>query len=108
MITAMLHEQRESGYARLDGARNFGAERPMRLDYYLHELDGGEDAPDAVLFCIRVTKDDGDLFEESRVEDATHDFERAKCILQLLADNLVTPCCLRETLEEINAAQYTA
>ncbi|MCL2058470.1 MAG: DUF6514 family protein [Oscillospiraceae bacterium] len=112
----------------LDDARHNGAERPMRLDYYLDELDGAPQglygggcgcyggsgrgnpacAVEAVPFCIRVTKEELDAFEEARFEDVTHDFEGAKRIVLLLAENLVTPCCLLEILEEIYTVRYMA
>ena len=63
--------------------------------------------PIAMSYGFVVAKTEGGIHEEACVDDVTINYDRAKKILNLLADNQVTPCCLREILEDICATEYT-
>ena len=59
---------------------------------------------DSISYGIKITMIDTGILEEACVEGVTENYEKAKKILLTLADNQVTPCCLREILEDICAA----
>ena len=124
-----LHEHRDAGYSRLCDEPAGGAERLMRLDYYVCESEygavytiAGEDAglyAGAITYGVKITKTETVLsaggtnpanpanpanYEESYIADVTGDIQKAKGLLRLLADNRVTPCCLRDVLEDICAS----
>jgi len=117
MITMCLHERRDAGYSMLNDSRTGGSERIMKLDYFICEsihppdyATAGEDAAShagIASYGVKVTRTEPEEFEEASAGDVTCDFERAKEILRLLADNCVTPCCLREALEDICASEQT-
>jgi hypothetical protein len=94
-----------------------GMENVMGLDYYLYVSEFGKDFNDydgdinyqeeVVSYGIKITKTEAEAIEETLVEDVTVDMEKANDIIRRLADNLVTPCCLREVLEDICASECT-
>ena len=126
MIVTCLHEHRDVSYFNIGDGPESGAKRFMKLDYYLCDPDDGSSAAtdagiepetaegpdnyfwsDDVPYGIRVIKTEGDIHEEARVADVTTVYKKAKSILLILADNQVTPCSLRDVLEDICAAEYT-
>jgi len=108
------------GEAPYYGALRVG-EKVMELDYYLYETgrkqgkyanandayrcDGGEadDFSGAVTYGITIAKTEDEYTEDKHIEAVTGDIIKAEEILRLLADNLVTPCSLRDVLEDICA-----
>ena len=115
MITMCQHECRNAPYQLLNEEQSDSAKRVMRLDYCLHESEFDtvrnselySDSWDTSLqghvisYGIGITKTDEDSLEEIYIGDVTSDGEKAQKILRLLADNLVTPCGLRDVLEDI-------
>ena len=88
-------------------------ERLMRLDYYLYESEcewefraiGSKNVTHFNIssYGVAITKTESDAFEEKLIPNMTNDHHRAREILQLLADNCVTPFCLQEILEDLFA-----
>ena len=117
-MTMYLHEHREVRYAPGGSCLADPAEEPVRLDYYLYESEddweikvlGNEAAAvrlNLVSYGIGVTESGRELFEEKFVKEVTNDKSAAINIVGVIADNLVTPCCLSEVLEEICAIEST-
>ena len=110
MTTMCLHSIREVKYAVSYSCHDDGAPKLMRLDYFLHENDYGPDEYSGVsayepmkVYCVEVKKTEADSCERSYFADLTTDECKAKGVISLLAENLVTPCCLRDVLEDIFA-----
>ena len=110
MATTCLHEHRYVGYQLLNEEPASGMTRFMNLDYYICEPDAASAAEnaqangywsDAVSYGIKVAKSEGGLHEEAYIADVTANFGKAGEILHLLADNQVTPCSLRDILENL-------
>ena len=124
MTSIFMHERRETGYSLLKSGWIQGAYKHMKLDYYLfeshfypgHKSEDDknnqwnfesfypDDFYDDRTFGICVVRTEEDSFEEVCVNDVTADAQKAAEILNLLSENLVTPCCLREVLEDICAS----
>ena len=119
-----LHEHRDAGYSRLCDEPAGGAERIMRLDYYVCESEydaacpatgeGADFFAGVITYGFKITKTEtgaraGETspanYEESYIADVTGDIQKAKGLLRILADNRVTPCCLRDVLEDICASE---
>jgi len=115
-----MHDIKEARYS-LDGGPEGGGARAMRLDYYLRESEympepAGTDtnivsgtpvftgslAP-ARVFGIEVVKTESGKTERAYIGEVTADMAKAYEIFKLLSSNLVTPCSLREVLEDICA-----
>jgi len=81
----------------------------MRLDYFLHEGDYEPEAysgdcddmaEQVKVYGIEVKKTEADSSESEYVADFTTNEGLAMKMLRLLADNHVTPCCLRDVLDD--------
>ena len=117
MVALCLHEHRDIGYSLLKDDPSDDAERIMKLDYIICESGREQGLPvageDAAIYAagasygVKITKTETGVQEEKFIGNVTCSIEKAGEILRLLADNCVTPCCLREVLEEICAADQT-
>ena len=119
MITLNLREHRDVRFITADNEPDFNGVTFMRLNYYIHEsecepelLDDNND-PEVwgrgmpygftaiKSFGIGVSKTQESNFEEKYVGDVTTNKSKAREIIRMLAENHVTPCCLRDALEDI-------
>jgi len=111
---------REARYNLVSG---LGADKAktMKLDYYLHETDytpetynadsGIVSEPPVSLenfmiiktYAIEVVKTEAGEVEKAYISDVTADKKTAAQMIEALTANLVTPCCLREVLEDLCA-----
>ena len=117
MTTMYLHDHKVVKYSSWNDGSVNDLERIMRLDYYVYENEilcdsvkpGCDPAPgvNVITYGISVKKTEGDGVEEKYIENVTCDEAWSRDILRLLADNIVTPCCLDDMLEEIINSEYS-
>ena len=71
----------------------------FKLNYFLtqKQYEDGEQP----IFGVAVTKEASGIFEEEVVDDLSYLQQEAEDILAILVDNLVTPLCLVEIIDEL-------
>jgi len=116
MMTMCQHEYKVVRYIFLENGSLDASERIMRLDYYVNAVDrewglredhGLSGADIAMSYGVGITKTEADAFEESFIYDVTVNKDRACDILQMLAKYCVTPCCMRDVLEDLITEEYS-
>ena len=117
MVALCLHEHRDIGYPLMKEGIIGGADVIMSLDYsvcgpgcdtsFTGEADDEVLSDGAASFGIKIIKTETGISEEACIANVTNDIDKANEILLMLANNSVTPCCLRDVLEEICASEQT-
>lgn len=120
MTALRMNNNMEAEYFSGDGKSADGGAKRMKLSYYLLESAPdmgspvasagpdsarGEPPPGGAVktYGVSIKKTEGEAVEETYVGDITSDAEKAYALMRLLAENLVTPCCLRDVVEDICA-----
>lgn len=74
-------------------------QRSFKLNYFLTQKQVVEE--DRVIYGVAVTKEGGGVLEEEVVDNLSYQQEDVESMLLLLANNLVTPLCMVEILDDL-------
>ena len=74
-------------------------EHNFKLNYFITQKQSEDD--EKLIYGIAVTKEASGVFEEEIVDNLSYLKQDAEDILVMLADNLVTPICLVEIVDDL-------